>query len=79
MNRIPDSGHALAALLQLMLLPAILMLVAGVLVWYKGYQAEQESRIRIGKMLTMFGSILLTILLITAAFLSTLLQRGQAT
>ena len=75
MDRIPDSGHALAALLQLMLLPAMLMLVAGVVVWYKGHQARHESRIRIGKMLTMFGSILLVILLITSSFLQNLIDR----
>lgn len=70
-----DKLHALLALLQLMLLPAMLMLLSGIIVWYKGHQAQVESRIRIGKMLTMFGSILLVIVLITSSFIQMLLHR----
>ncbi|QGW27092.1 hypothetical protein [Phnomibacter ginsenosidimutans] len=70
-----DKLHALLALLQLMLLPAMLMLLSGLIVWYKAHQIQQESRIRIGKMLTMFGSILLAIVLITSSFLQMLLNR----
>lgn len=64
-----DAATALVALLQLLMLPAVLMLAAGLWLWYFGHQQCIESRLRMGRMLTMMGIIFLVILLVTSQFL----------
>ena len=68
-----DARAALHALVSLMILPAAILVAIGIATWYKGNKLQTESKERVGKMTTMFGAILLTILLICLWFLSSLL------
>ncbi len=49
-----------------MALPAVLLIVAGAHGWRQGWKTGNEDRSRMGKMLLMFGIILLIIVLITS-------------
>lgn len=69
-----DAGTAFSALLSFLMFPAVVLLSAGLLYWYRGYQFQNEDRLRLGRMLTMLGAIFLVILLITSSFLSGLLN-----
>lgn len=73
----PDSNmvllnafQAFGALLNLLCLPAVLMLALGILNWRRGNQFQSESRERLGKLLTAFGAILLTIVGVILYFMS---------
>jgi membrane-associated protease RseP (regulator of RpoE activity) len=70
-----DGGRAFYATLNLLVLPAAGMLVAGVVLWYRAHRQRLPQRVRAGKMLTMMGAILLVILLIISGFLQMLLSR----
>jgi uncharacterized membrane protein YidH (DUF202 family) len=65
-----DARAALHAFVSLLMLPAAIMLVGGLLVWYRGSQKHKENNIRAGKMATLFGAIMLVIFLICLWFLS---------
>jgi uncharacterized membrane protein YidH (DUF202 family) len=61
---------ALSVLLALMLVPAVGMLASGAWLWYTGAAARRYHTERLGKMLVMFGVILLVIVGITSFFLT---------
>jgi len=59
-----NAQGALATLLNLMALPGALMACMGGYMWFKGWQLKLENRTTAGRMLLMFGVILLTIVAI---------------
>ncbi len=65
-----DARAALNGLFSLLMLPAVFMIVLGLRFWYRGAQQQQEDRLRMGKMLTMFGAVFFIILLICSWFLT---------
>lgn len=65
-----NAEAALAALLNLVAVPAVFLTCFGGYTWYKGVQQHIEGRIRAGRMLLMFGVILLAIVLILSYFIS---------
>ena len=62
--------QAFSVLLTLMLLPAFLMLGFGLRFWYQGRQQQSEDRLRLGRMLFLFGIILLITVAIVSFFLT---------
>ena len=67
-----NAGGALATLVDLMVLPGAIMSAIGGYMWYKGQRNGEENRSRIGRMLLMFGIILLVIVIILSGFLRNL-------
>lgn len=65
-----DAEGALATLLNIMAMPAVFLICFGVYLWYKGTQQNVENRSRMGRMLLMFGVILLVIVLILSYFIA---------
>jgi succinate dehydrogenase/fumarate reductase cytochrome b subunit len=65
-----DAQTALDALLSLLMLPAAVMIGIGGFFWDRGATQQNEDRVRKGKMLIMFGAILLVILLVCSWFLN---------
>ncbi|TAD91088.1 MAG: hypothetical protein EAY75_03975 [Bacteroidetes bacterium] len=67
------TGNPIAAfsvLLALMLLPAVAMVAGGGWFWYRGQAQHRQHTERLGKMLVMFGCILLVIVVIVSFFLT---------
>ena len=64
-----NATGALLTLLDIMVLPAVIMIVAGGFFWRRGWQLNAEDKTRLGRMLFMFGAILLVIVLIITYFL----------
>ncbi|CAN5680124.1 hypothetical protein BH10BAC3_BH10BAC3_02790 [soil metagenome] len=69
MNTLNAQG-ALTTLLNLMALPGTLMTIVGGYFWYDGVKQQYENRSRYGKMLVMFGLIMLAIVLILTFYLT---------
>jgi hypothetical protein len=65
-----NAAAALATLVEIMALPGALLSGIGGYMWYTGYSKHDENTIRLGKMLIMFGIILLVIVAILSSFLS---------
>jgi uncharacterized membrane protein YidH (DUF202 family) len=61
--------NALYTLLSFLVLPALLLMVFGIRSWYFGNQQDNEDKMRLGKMMTMFGTIFTVILFICSYFL----------
>jgi hypothetical protein len=61
--------NALFTFLSFLMLPAILLLFFGLRSWYIGWQQDDEDRLRLGKMLTMFGILFTSIIIICSYFL----------
>lgn len=57
-----DAINAFSALIKLLFLPATLILGFGIYWWYQGHQLRHTDKLRLGKMLTMFGIIFMVIL-----------------
>jgi len=74
MNTLNAQG-ALTTLLNLMALPGAVMTAVGGYLWYDGFKKQLDNRSRYGKMLLMFGIILLTIVAILTYYLTAF---GQA-
>lgn len=72
-----SATEALITLLNIMAVPAVLLIVFGGLTWYKASSYQMESRVKYGKLMLMFGIILLVIVLITSYYLSQMLIRQQ--
>jgi hypothetical protein len=67
-----NATGAFLTLLDIMLLPAVLMIATGAILWRRGWLLYAEDKSRLGRMLLMFGIILLLIVLTTSYFLSQL-------
>ena len=65
-----NAQAALSTLLNLMALPGAILTVVGGYLWYNGSQQALENRSRIGRMLVMFGLILLFIVIILLLFIA---------
>ena len=65
-----NAQGALTTLLSLMALPGSVMTAVGGYLWYDGIKQQLENRSRYGKMLVMFGLILLAIVLILTYYLT---------
>ena len=63
-----DARSAFGALLSLMTVLAAAMLAIGGWQWYKGWQAAQIEKLRLGRLITMFGVVLLVIAFIVSYF-----------
>jgi hypothetical protein len=61
---------AFSVLLGLLLVPAVGLLVYGARAWHKGQLQQHEDSLRLGRMLVMFGIILLSILVVVSYFLT---------
>lgn len=59
---IGDAINAFAALIKILFLPAAVMLGVGIYWWYQGSKLRNKDRLRLGKMLAMFGIIFMVIL-----------------
>ena len=70
-----NAQGALATLLNVMALPGAIMACIGGYLWYKGWQLKLENRTRAGRMLLMFGVILLTIVVILSYAINKLTPR----
>jgi Zn-dependent protease with chaperone function len=68
--QIINAEGALATLLNIMAVPGAFLTFFGAFSWYKGWKLGIENRARAGKMLFMFGLILLVIVLILSFFIS---------
>jgi predicted Na+-dependent transporter len=68
--QIINAEGALSTLLNLMAVPGALLIFFGAFSWYNGRNQGIENRVRAGKMLFMFGIILLVIVLILSYFIS---------
>ena len=64
-----NAEGAIETLLNLMAIPAVLLTCFGGYYWYKGSKLGYENRVRAGKLLVMFGVILLVIVLILSFFI----------
>ncbi|MES2646890.1 MAG: hypothetical protein V4717_08460 [Bacteroidota bacterium] len=64
-----NAQAALSTLLNLMALPGAIMTSVGGFMWYNGSQLALENRSRYGRMLVMFGLILLLIVTILSLFI----------
>ena len=65
-----DAEGALSTLLNLMALPAAVLIASGGYMWFNGFRRRLENRSRTGRFLVMFGLILLAIVLILTYYLS---------
>jgi len=63
-----DARTALEAFLSLLMLPAAIMIGLGLFFRNRGAMQQNEDKLRLGKMLTMFGLVFLIILLICTWF-----------
>ena len=72
-----NATGALLALLDIMVLPAVLMIVGGGILWRKGWLMNAEDKTHLGKMLFMFGCILLVIVLLMTYFLEQIAAQKQ--
>jgi low temperature requirement protein LtrA len=61
--------NALYTFLSFLVLPAVLFMIFGVRTWYYGKLQENQDKIRMGKMIAMFGIIFIVILFICSYFL----------
>ena len=72
-----NAQAALTTLLSLMALPGALMTAVGSYLWYDGIKHQLDNRGRLGKMLVMFGLILLDIVIILTLYLTALGDESQ--
>ena len=70
MKPAPDALHAFEPLIQIGYLPAIFMILSGAFQWYTGTRLSSLNRIRMGRLLVLFGAILLSILAVLQYFMS---------
>ena len=73
-----NATGALLTLLDIMVVPAVLMIVTGGILWRRGWLLNSEDKSRLGRMLFMFGSILLAIILVMTYFLEKVPANKQA-
>ena len=64
-----NAAGALKTLLDLMVVPGVLLTVTGAYMWHSGYRNQEENKSRLGRLLLMFGIILLVIVAILSDFL----------
>lgn len=64
-----NAAGALKTLLDLMVVPGVLLTASGAYMWFSGYRNQDENKTRLGRMLLMFGIILLVIIAILSNFL----------
>jgi uncharacterized membrane protein YidH (DUF202 family) len=63
-----DARSAFGALLSLMTMLAVAMLATGAWQWYMGRRAGQNEKLRLGRLITMFGVVLLVIAFVVSFF-----------
>ena len=65
-----NAEGAFATLLNLMAVPGVLLICYGAWCWHSGWKLDITNRARQGRMLLMFGFIILTIVLILSFFIA---------
>ena len=65
-----NAEGAFATLLNLMAVPAVFLICYGGRAWYSGWKSGIVNRARMGRMLLMFGIIILVIVLLLSFFIS---------